>query len=81
MIDKEYETFFPLFRAMIRDTSVADQEKENQRARFLLSPASRHRGQGDWYVGCGQSTHELTQWVWFRSQRELSELWWCNRRR
>jgi hypothetical protein len=32
MIDKEHETFFPLLHAMIRDTSVADQEKENQRA-------------------------------------------------
>jgi DnaB-like helicase C terminal domain len=36
MIDKEYETFFPLLHAILRDTAAADLEKENQRARDVM---------------------------------------------
>jgi hypothetical protein len=81
MIDEEYETFFPLLHAMIRDTSVADQEKENLARPLPSLPPRQHRGQGDQHVGSRQSTQEVPQWVWLRSQRglqrELSELWWC----
>jgi DnaB-like helicase C terminal domain len=36
MIDKEYETFFPILHAILRDTAAADQEKENQRAHGVM---------------------------------------------